>query len=103
MCGPGAFFGLTNCLIQVTNNVALPGANNIFGQDPLVAPLADNGGFTLTHALKRNSPAIDKGSNPTNLVCDQRGAGFPRQMGAAVDIGAYESKPTLRGSVFSMK
>ena len=103
VCGPGTFFGLTNCLVQITNGVALPGANNIFGQDPLVSPLAGNGGFTRTHALKKNSPAIDKGANPANLVFDQRGAGFPRQMGLAVDIGAYELWPPPRGTLVSVR
>ena len=29
--------------------------------DPLLGPLADNGGLTLTHALQAGSPAIDRG------------------------------------------
>jgi len=29
--------------------------------DPLLGPLADNGGITLTHALQAGSPAIDHG------------------------------------------
>src|SRR6185436_375525 len=34
----------------------------IIGQDPLLGPLADNGGPTRTMALHFGSPAIDKGS-----------------------------------------
>lgn len=66
--------------------------NNILGQNPLLGPLANNGGPTLTHALLTGSPAIDKGSNPLNLTFDQRGAGFPRTLGAQTDIGAFEGQ-----------
>ena len=69
---------------------------NITGQDPLLGPLADNGGPTFTHVLLAGSPAIDSGDDsvlgpPHILATDQRGAGFPRLQGAHVDIGAYES------------
>jgi len=40
------------------------------------------------------SPAIDAGSNPLSLTTDQRGAGFPRTIGAGTDIGAYERDTT---------
>jgi hypothetical protein len=57
---------------------------------PLLAPLADNGGTTLTHALLVNSPAIDAGNNTTNKTTDQRGTGYARVVGAHADIGAFE-------------
>jgi len=56
--------------------------------DPLLAPLADNGGPTRTHALLPGSPAINAGNNVANLATDQRGRA--RVSGAAADIGAYE-------------
>lgn len=61
--------------------------------DPLLGPLADNGGFTWTMALLPGSPAIDAGSDvllgsPYNLTTDQRG--LARKSGAHVDIGAFE-------------
>ncbi len=64
--------------------------------NPLLGPLANNGGPTDTHALLNTapaSPAIDAGANavngpPFNLSTDQRGS--PRRFGAQVDIGAYE-------------
>ncbi len=63
---------------------------NIIGIDPKLAPLADNGGPTLTHALRSGSPAINKGGNRTSLTTDQRGVGFARAIGQAIDIGAFE-------------
>ena len=72
--------------------------------DPSLGPLQDNGGPTLTMALLADSAAIDEGDDsvidiphtelPTltpKLTSDQRG--FPRKMGAHVDIGAYEFNP----------
>lgn len=59
--------------------------------DPQLAPLAANGGLTLTHALLPGSPAIDAGNNVAGLDIDQRGAA--RVAGAAADIGAYEVQP----------
>jgi hypothetical protein len=55
----------------------------------ILAPLADNGGPTLTHALVTDSPAID--ASPTDADCpatDQRGVSRPQ--GTACDIGAFE-------------
>jgi hypothetical protein len=63
----------------------------LFGQDPLLRPLADNGGPTLTQALPCGSPAINFGSNVTGLRFDQRDHGFPRKRGHRVDIGAVET------------
>jgi hypothetical protein len=71
-------------------NVSLPG--DTLSGDPLLGPLADNGGPTLTHALLAGSPAIDAGSNPAALTNDQRGDGYVRVDGAAADIGAFESQ-----------
>jgi len=62
----------------------------LLGKNPLLGPLAANGGPTLTHALLPGSPAIDAGSNPAALANDQRGSGFARVAGAAADIGAFE-------------
>jgi predicted outer membrane repeat protein len=61
--------------------------------DPLLAPLADNGGATQTHALLPGSPAINAGNNaliPSGVTTDQRGEGFARIVGGTVDIGAFE-------------
>ena len=53
-----------------------------------LAPLADNGGSTRTHALLPGSPAIDAGTDNVPAT-DQRGTARPQ--GAGFDIGAFES------------
>ncbi len=64
--------------------------------DPRLAPLADNGGPTLTHALLGDSPARNAGNPLTpgsgGSACvgtDQRG--LPRPFGAHCDMGAFEA------------
>lgn len=61
--------------------------------DPLLAPLAYNGGPTPTLALLPGSPAMDHGGTSANgcPATDQRGVVRPQ--GLACDIGAYEAKP----------
>jgi CSLREA domain-containing protein len=82
-------------LIGVTNDCTLVGAVNhdLYNQPPWLAPLADNGGPTLTHALLPQSPALNAGSctalDGTPITEDQRGE--PRPQGEGCDIGAYES------------
>ena len=78
---------------------------NIVGvDDPRLAPLANNGGPTQTMLPLSDSAAfnaggdalaVDASSQP--LTTDQRGTGFPRKIGSAVDIGATEGNqpPTL--------
>jgi Calx-beta domain len=68
-------------------------------KDPMLGPLQDNGGPTLTQALLTGSTAIDKG-NSSGSTTDQRG--FPRPVGIAnvsggdgSDIGAFELQPVL--------
>ncbi len=59
--------------------------------NPMLGPLADNGGPTQTHALLAASPAIDAGSSDCPPpATDQRGVARPQGAGAACDIGAYE-------------
>ncbi|MDJ1183026.1 Calx-beta domain-containing protein [Roseofilum casamattae] len=76
----------------ITNN----DISNLTDTDPLLAPLANNGGNTQTHALLASSPAIDAGSNANataaSLTTDQRG--FSRFRGT-VDIGAYEAQQEI--------
>jgi hypothetical protein len=59
--------------------------------DPKLAPLADNGGPTFTHALLPGSPAIDAGDPGSSFSVDQRGVARPIAAGGLPDIGAYEA------------
>jgi TolB protein len=62
--------------------------------DPVLGPLADNGGPTLTHALLPGSPAIDAiAAAGCSLAIDQRGAPRPAvrtSVDTPCDIGAFE-------------
>jgi CSLREA domain-containing protein len=66
--------------------------------DPLLGPLANNGGGTLTHELLDLSPAIDTGDDLGCAQTDQRG--IDRPQGAHCDIGAFEVEvPIAQGDV----
>ena len=75
-------------------------------KDPLLLPLANNGGRTLTHALLNGSPALDKGSS-FGSTTDQRGFIRPVDLAAytnapggdGTDIGAVESGQPLTFTV----
>ena len=85
--GPDCFgsYQASFSLVEDTSGCMLNGDNNLTGQDAMLAPLADNGGPTLTRALPATSPAVDAGE--TQFAIDQRG--FVRNVGQD-DIGAYE-------------
>lgn len=68
---------------------AFAGPGDLNGVDPLLGPLASNGGPTPTHALLAGSPARD--AIPSCPIVDQRGVSRPQ--GAGCDIGAYEAVP----------
>jgi Ca2+-binding RTX toxin-like protein len=104
---PATNLEVLNSLIGRSNGTTLiatvgtnPGANgNLIGGDtagaainPLLGPLAFNGGPTQTHALLTGSPAINRGNNSllSGLTTDQRGNPVARIVGTTVDIGAYE-------------
>lgn len=60
-----------------------------------------NGGPTFTIPLLAGSPALDMGADTTAspffISTDQRGAGYLRKAGPAVDAGAYEYQPAVTG------
>ena len=77
-----------------------PGSS-LFDTNPMLGALADNGGVRVgfgsdvsisTHAVQIDSPLIDAGDSSADGVpdYDQRGEGFERILGDAVDIGAVE-------------
>lgn len=83
--------------LVIASTLALPAGT--LSADPMLGPLADNGGPVQTHALLAGSPAIDAGENPSGLYTDERGFSCPpvgqcvqveRTIGPATDIGAFE-------------
>ncbi|HKG35533.1 MAG TPA: calcium-binding protein [Solirubrobacterales bacterium] len=65
--------------------------SNIFGLDPLLGALTDNGGPTRTMALLDASPALDNGRTPAGQTTDQRGLTRP------VDLSSYPNNPAAGG------
>jgi hypothetical protein len=81
------------------NGNLIGGSTNALRIDPLLGPLVNNGGPTMTHALLPGSPAINAGDlNATAGVgdvplYDRRGYPFSRVFGGRIDIGAFEAQP----------
>jgi parallel beta-helix repeat protein len=82
--------------LDILNTCAFTGTGDLINTDPLLGPLADNGGPTQTMILSTASPAIDAGDL---IVCAQNGAGkaggvdqrgVMRPQGSGCDIGALE-------------
>jgi hypothetical protein len=76
----------------------LTGPGDQINTDPLLGPLQDNGGPTLTHAPLPGSPAIDAGDpnfTPPPFR-DQRGRCFYRVFGRRIDVGSVEIQPQPR-------
>lgn len=74
--------------------------------DPKLGPLADNGGPDRSHLPLFGSPVIDAGDAsliPADLplASDQRGPGFVRVFGPAIDLGSIEiSDPRIFANGF---
>jgi predicted outer membrane repeat protein len=76
---------------------SIKGSDRLNVGNPRLAPLAYNGGFTKTMALRRNSPALNHGSprkpGTSENSCEKRDQrGVKRPQGPRCDIGAYERK-----------
>ena len=97
--GDGDFTSNGNNLIGETDGSSGWVSSDLTGTvatplDPMLGPLANNGGPTQTMALLPGSPAIDAGNNaliPSGVTTDQRGTDDPRIVNGTVDIGAFES------------
>lgn len=84
-----------DCFIEPEDNI-----NNLIGDglhtppalsgDPMLGPLTDNGGPTMTHALLTGSPCIDQADPATTTSADQRS--YMRN--GLSDIGAFEYEGT---------
>ncbi len=96
---PDGAIDIDYTLVGDAAGLTITGNGNLLGDsagsgiiDPLLGPLADNGGPTQTHALLTGSPAVNSGDpsfvSPPDF--DQRGAGFQRSIGSQIDMGAFE-------------
>jgi len=69
-------------------------SGNVTGFGPMLAPLADNGGVTMTHALASGSIGIDQANPDACITFDQRHKFRPydgdEDNVARCDMGAYE-------------
>ncbi len=78
-----------SCDVQATNHITI--------SDPMLEPLADFGGNTLTHRPLLGSPLIDAGDDFLCTEFDQRGELRPQDGdgndSAVCDIGAVELSP----------
>jgi predicted outer membrane repeat protein len=72
---------------------------NLPNTQAALAPLADNGGRTFTHAPLVGSPLIDNGTCLPGVTTDQRGAIRPH--GLACDIGAVEAGAAFPDGIFA--
>jgi hypothetical protein len=62
--------------------------------DPMLGPLQDNRGLTMTHALLPGSPAINRiPAAACEVDTDQRGEPRPETGGTMCDVGAFEVQP----------
>ncbi|MCB0212192.1 MAG: CSLREA domain-containing protein [Anaerolineae bacterium] len=74
--------------------------SDLSGVNPLLKPLADNGGPTATQALQANSPALDKGDNTSCPSEDQRDQPRPKDGDgdnvSVCDMGAFEAQQSAQ-------
>lgn len=86
--------------VRRRDNCFFEGPGDTIITDPLLAPLANNGGTTKTHAVLAGSLLIDAGDpagcrddSGVAFGYDQRGPGYARAVGVNCDKGAYEFNP----------
>jgi hypothetical protein len=89
--------GGANIIPALANAGTVVGGGTISSANPLLGTPANHGGRTLTMLPQSGSPAINAGvsSLAAGLAYDQRGPGYPRVVGSAVDIGAVEYEPLV--------
>lgn len=87
----GAFASQGHNLVGTTiGSTGFSVSGDLVNRPPLLAPLADNGGPTWTHALWAESPAVNAGDNTYAAAFNTDQRGFPRIDCTNVDIGAFE-------------
>jgi hypothetical protein len=86
-CAGGGTLNATYSLSSDTS-CSFSGSHNLTNINPVIGPLASNGGPTQTHALLAGSPAMDAADPASFPATDQRGLSRPQ--GARADIGSFE-------------
>ncbi|MFN2530746.1 MAG: choice-of-anchor Q domain-containing protein [Pyrinomonadaceae bacterium] len=108
--GAGTLYSLGHNILGDTADVfgsrcdsALTAPGDMVNTNPLLGPLANNGGMTPTHLPQCNSPAIDAvpvedstAVNSVPITTDQRGISRPQQ--SACDIGSVELVNATHGT-----
>jgi hypothetical protein len=83
---------MTYSLVQNVGDSAVSAATNLLGVDPKLKSLGPKKAFLqVMNPDLKTSPVLNKGLNPDLLTTDERGQGFARMLGSAVDIGAVEA------------
>lgn len=75
------------------NSCGFNQSGDLINTDPLLGPLQDNGGDTLTHLPSVNSLALENGDDAACPSTDQRGVSRPQNVHC--DMGAVEAEPNL--------
>lgn len=89
-CSPDAVFSLGGN-IDTDGTCGLNRPSDQSGVDPLLGPLTNNGGLTLTHLPALDSPAVDAGVG--NMRIDQRGLHrLGKRDSGAVEVGGIEGQ-----------
>lgn len=93
----GPVVSLGHNLIGNTSGASGFAASDRLNVSPLLGPLQDNGGPVPTMAVGFGSPALNGGDNANGglslSATDSRGR--PRIAGGAIDIGAFETQPSV--------
>ena len=101
--GSTAIYSVNNLIGTGSGLINGTGGNIVGVDNPMLSPLASNGGPTLTMLPLPTSPAVNSGSSasiPAGITTDQRGSA--RIAGPSVDIGAVELQVgTVSGLVFN--
>jgi CSLREA domain-containing protein len=85
--GGGSISSLGRNMIGNTNGCSyVQGQGDVLNRSARILPLANNGGPTSTHSLRKTSPAINAGA--ACPATDQRGV--KRRLGGRCDIGSWE-------------
>ena len=69
--------------------------------DPLLLPLADNGGPTMTHAFDMSSPRWMPDRTPTTSISISVARAMRECSAPAADIGAFEAPGAIPDEIFA--